>query len=173
MSENPIPYREGEPAPSPDHIRAEIVDEDGNNEGVFWVRVSDLKDGPLRHEEIDALVPVLRWQWRHLGQHITWCRAFEDWERGFLHDQHPGDEVAVWTRVTYAVLKFTQQERHANKDAIFNGVVAIMNGQDGRIKPKAVEKKLNRLIESPPHWVMDVENFTEDGRLKSGPEYLR
>jgi hypothetical protein len=175
MSEAPIPYHEGEPAPGPEYARVEIVDDDGKSEGLFWVKASEVKTGgPLQHEDIDAIVPVLRWQWRHLGKYITWCRAFEDWERGFLQDQHPGSEVAIWTKATYAFLKFTHQERRANKAAIFQAIVGLLNGQEGMVKPKAVEKTLKRLMEEkPPACLIDAADFTEDGRLKSGPEYLR
>jgi len=173
MSEDRIPYREGEPPPGPDYVRVQIVDEEGNDEGLFWVKATDIKSPPIRHEDIDALLPVIRWQWRHLKQYATGCRAFEDWERGFLQDTHPGSEVAVWTQGTYAFLEFTHRSRSRDKAVVFKAVVDVLNGREALIRPASTVKQLKRSMANPPDFLSDVGNFTKHGRLRTGPKHLR
>jgi hypothetical protein len=172
MSE-PIPYREGEPAPSPRHMRARLTDETDGSVQDVWVDPSDLKQPPLRHDEVNVLLPVIRWQWRHIGQYLTWCRSFEDWELGFLRDTHPGSEVAVWCRLTYAFLEFTQRNPGFDRSLIYNSVVAVSNGRADKVRPRSVAEKLEKLIANAPSSLGDVGNFTEDGICQVGPSHLR
>src|SRR4051812_24329444 len=95
-----IPYRDGEPAPGPEYIRARLVDEQGQAEEV-WINPNDLQHGPITQSDVNAFLPVLRWQWRHIQRYATWCRTFEDWELGFMRDHHPENEVAIFSRATY------------------------------------------------------------------------
>ena len=97
-----IPYREGEPPPPGNYVLAELIDDDGRSTGRYWIKPEDLHKGPIQHEEVEGLGPPLRWVWRHLQKHLTWCRSFEDWELEFLRDAHPAKEVAIWIRAPYA-----------------------------------------------------------------------
>jgi hypothetical protein len=175
MSDFPkqIPYRKGELPPGPEYVKAELFREDGESEGLFWVRSDTVHEGPIRHEDVDALVSVLRWIWRHLSQHISWCRTFEDWELGFLRDTHPATEIAVWAKSTYVYLEFLAQHPAADKATVFGAITCIMGGREDRIKPDSVAHTMKKLWANTPAILNDPANFTKDGRLKSKEKHLR
>ena len=173
MSEEPIPYREGDPPPSPIHVRAILRHEDGRPDEEVWIDPNQLKHGPIQQSDIDELLPMIRWVWRHNGKRISWCRAFEDWELGFMRDANPGSEVAAWLKATYAMLEFSHRNPSANVDALFTAVSRLMNGNDSGIKPASVATKLKKLMANPPKAMSNPENFTEDGKFKAGEKHLR
>lgn len=168
----PIPYRENEPAPSPNHILVQIEEEDGSTRKA-WVLAEDLSPGPICHEDLDPLIPALRWQWRHLGPYISWCRSFEDWELGFMRDANPGNEIGLFTRATYAFLEFTHRYPEASGDAVFTAITNILNGKADHVEPKAVRRQLEKLIKKLPRSFTKIENFTNDGQFTAGAEHFR
>lgn len=168
-----IPYVEGQSPPSDRHILAQQRDDDGNDLGLIWVDIANVKQGRILHEDIDDLLPMIRWQWRHLKRYATWCRSFEDWELGFMRDENPGSEVAVWLRITYAFLEFVHRTPHADKAAVFTALRSLSVGVETNIRPKSVVSKLKKLCANPPAAISNIENFTEDGRLKAGDKHLR
>jgi hypothetical protein len=171
MSE-PIPYREGEPAPGPEYVLARLRGEDGS-EQMVWIRPEELKQGPIQHQHLDELLPILRWQWRHVGDYATWCRSFEDWELGFMRDEHPGTEVGIFARATYAFLEFSHRNPRIEKSKVFSAVIAIINGQADKVKPRAVAEKLQKLLSNTPAELADIKSFTSDGRFTAGDKHLR
>lgn len=175
MNENKIPYREGDPPPGEGYIKARVVSEDNPEGELMWVLTEDISKPPLKHDGIDALLPVLRWQWKHLKKYLTntKCRSFEDWELDFLRERNPVREIAWWSQATYAYLEFCHRSPGVNKEAVFGAITAILAGQPANIKPKSVEKKLRKLFTNPPKAMADVHNFTEDGVFKAGPKHLR
>jgi hypothetical protein len=169
----PIPCREGEPAPGPDYIRGELMDNDGKSLRLHWIPRDELKTGgPLRHENIDSLLPAMRWTWRHLRKRITSCSSFEQWERGFLQDMHPAREVAHWMKLTYAFLEFCHREPRADPQGIFR-YLCEQGLRDVETRPRSVGPKLKRLYANPPKVLRSLENFTEDGHLKTRENHLR
>jgi hypothetical protein len=144
-----------------------------NDNGLYWVPTRYLKGGPIRQENVDALLPALRWTWRHLQQRITWCRTLEDWELGFMRDVHPTEQVVHWVRRTYAYLEFLHRNPTANKNGIFKALTAIDAGHDERIRPKSVATKLKKLLVNLPPIFSDMTNFTQDGHLKTKQKHLR
>jgi hypothetical protein len=168
-----IPYREGEPAPGPEYILADVVDAQDNKQGLYWLLPKDLKRAPPQHDEVNVLLPMLRWVWRHLSQHIAWCRSFEDWELGFMRDGHPETETAVWLQTCYAYLEFLHQHPGVNEKAVFAALVAMMTGREDKVKPPSVLEALKALSANPPTILLDSDNFTADGYLKTGEEHLR
>lgn len=173
MSDEPVPYIEGEPAPSPRHIRAILKHQDGSPDQDVWIDPETLNHGPLRHADIDELLPMIRWQWRHLGKYASWCRSFEDWELGFMRDSNPGSEVAVFMRAAYAFVEFANANPKVDPAMIFGAVMNLINGRPDAIEPKSVADKLTALLEGAPQAFADPGNFTEDGRFKPGPSHLR
>jgi hypothetical protein len=168
-----IPYREGEPSPGPDYILVQMTDDSGQDLGTCWVRPEDLENAPVRRGNVEPLLPMLRWVWRHLSQHITWCRTFEDWELGFIRDEHPGAEAATWVRQTYAYLEYLHKHPNANKAVVISAIIAIGSGQEPAVEPASVAQTLRRLVANPPSVLDNVENFTKDGRLKTKEKHLR
>jgi hypothetical protein len=168
-----IPYREGEPPPGPGYILVQMVDTIGSDDGLRWVLPNDLRNGPIRHRDVEPLLPMLRWVWRHLGGHVSWCRSFEDWELGFMRDSHPGPEVTMWTRQTYAYLEYTHKHPNADKAAVFGAITCLMNGREDQIDPASVARTLKRLLENAPSILQGAENFTKDGRLRTKEKHLR
>jgi hypothetical protein len=168
-----VPYREGEPPPGPDYILVQMTDDSGQDLGTCWLRPDDLKNAPVRHGDVEPLRPMLRWVWRHLSQHITWRRTFEDWELGFIRNEHPGRETATWVRQTYAYLEYLHKHPNANKAVVVAAILAIGNGQDPAVEPASVAQTLRRLIANPPSVLDSPENFTKDGRLKTKEKHLR
>jgi hypothetical protein len=173
MSDEHIPYIEGESPPSPRHIRAILKSDDGTPDQEVWLDPETLKQGPIRHENIDELLPIIRWLWRHVGEYMTSCRTFEDWELGFMRDTNPGSEVAAWLRAAYAMLEFAHRHPNANRLALFVAVANLMNGNDLGIEPKSVATDLKELMAAPPQEMADLPNFTENGEFIPGPPHLR
>ena len=173
MDNEPIPFREGEAPPSSRHVRAILKHEDGSPDQEVWIDPETLNQGPLRQEEIDDLLPFLRWQWRPLGKYATWCRSFEDWELGFMRDSHPAIEVGQWMKCAYAMLEFSHRNPTTDQKAVFQAVVQLSNCNDEGIKPKSVATELKQLMANPPMAMTDPNNFTEDGKYKAGEKHLR
>jgi hypothetical protein len=172
-SERMIPYRKGEPPPAAGYITVKLVDEDGNDEGLWWVKLNELRHGPIQHEDVNQLLPMLRWTWRHLQQYLTHCRAFEDWELGFLQETSPGTELGYWVRATYAFLEYNHRNPSANKQAVYQAIAMMLLGQDDRVLPRSTATKLRKLAGKPPRILANIENFTLDGRLTTGKKHLR
>ena len=157
-----IPYREGDDPPE-EHILAQ--DEEGNR---FWVRPEELKPGHLRHADLPVdLLKIVRWQWRHIGKLLPYG-SFEEWELGFLRDQHPEFEIAHWTRLTYALREFTHRNPGVPPASIYQALMAMGAGRADLVKPIGVRRKLERLCRKPDPRLADPDNFTEDGRLLGG-----
>jgi hypothetical protein len=168
-----IPYVEGEPAPGPEYILAKTLDDDGKDLGLFWVKPGDLQGGgPLCHQDLGELLPMVRWTWRHLHKYLTY-RAFEEWERGFLQDAHPEREVAIWAKTTYAFLEFTHRNPTAPKAVVFSALVSAINGRADKIKPKAVARQLDKLYRNTPKALANRKNFTAEGHFTGGEKHLR
>ncbi len=168
-----IPFREGEAAPGPEYIKAQMVDDDGKDMGFFWVKPGDLRrGGPLQHESLDEFLPVLRWTWRHMSPYFPY-KAFEEWERGFLQDANPAKEVAIWSKATYAFLEFAHRNPRADKKALFAALVSAINGRADKIKPKAVARQLEKLFRNSPRALANMKNFTPDGHFTGGEKHLR
>ena len=110
---------------------------------------------------------------RHISTYATWCRTFEDWELGFMRDSNPGQEVAIFTQVTYAFLEFARLKQKTDRNMLFQALIAIVNGQGAQIKPSSMAEKLTSLLEKVPPELGDSANFTEDGKYKIGDAYFR
>ena len=171
---NMIPYREGEPPPE-GHILCEMENEDGESLGEFWVRPESVSQSPIRNEDIQGMTPQIRWVWRHLRKHITWCRSFEDWELGFMRDKDPAEETVIWLRATYAYLQLIHENpAKVNREGVFSAVSHLMTGREDLVKPKSAARRLKKLMTKLfPEQIFDLENFTEDGRLLKGDKHLR
>jgi hypothetical protein len=167
-----FPYREGEPPPGPEYIKVQMVDDSGQDLGLCWVRPEDLKSAPIRQDNVTPLLPMLRWVWRHVREHIPWCRSFEDWELGFMRDRSPAAEAAVWVRRTYAYLEFLHKHPNASKAGVFAAITSIANGHEADVEPASVARTLKQLLANPPS-VLTPENFTKDGRLRTKDKHLR
>lgn len=171
---DPIPYREGEPAPGPEYILSRIHNKVDGTERMAWINPADIvRTAPIRHEDLDELLPVMRWQWKHLSDLATFCRSFEDWELGFLRDTNPGGQVAHWNRVTYALLEFCRRNPGVPREVVFASINAISNGQGEQVRPAKVREKLTDFLQHAPESMGDVANFTEDGTFMAGPSHLR
>jgi hypothetical protein len=167
------PYREGELPPGPSYVKVQMVDDSGQDLGVCWVRPEDLKNAPIRHDEVTPLLPMLRWAWRHVGEHIAWCRTFDDWERGFMRNPHPQSEAAIRVRQTYAYLEYLHKHPNAGKASVFAAITALTSGQEKHVEPASVARTLKAYLSNPPTLLNSVESFTKDGRLKTKEKHLR
>lgn len=170
---NKIPYREGEPAPGPGYILVQMADTSGNDEGMWWVLSDNSKGGPSRRKEVEPLLPMIRWIWKHLRPHLAWCRSFEDWELEFTRDPQPSSAAATWTRQTYTYLEFVHKHPNVDKKAVFGAVMCLMNGQEDRVEPADVAQKLKKLLANAPNLLVNAESFTKDGRLKTKEKHLQ
>jgi hypothetical protein len=169
-----LPYREGEPSPAGNWILTEMIDDDGKSLGLSWADPTTLKDsGEFQHEEIEHLLPMCRWAWRHLRRHLTFCNSFEDWERGFLQDAHPDKEVAIWVKYTYTYLEFRHKFPESNKDVVFSAIMSISQGRADEIKPRSAAKAIMKVMRGIPKYVKEAKSFTADGHLKTNKKYLR
>jgi hypothetical protein len=139
----------------------------------MFAKAVTMSDEIETHANIDELLPMLRWVWRHLSEHIAWCRSFEDWQLGFLREGRPETETAVWLQTCYAYLEFLRQHRGVNEKAVFGALVAMMTGREDKVKPPSVLKALKAFTANPPAILLDSDNFTADGYLKTGDAYLR
>jgi hypothetical protein len=136
------------------------------------VKIEDIQPGPIRHEQVDALLPVIRWTWRHLKQYLH-VSTFEAWELGFTRDTNPGKEVGLWARMAYAFLEFTLKNPGVDKATVYKAIVSISVGDADSVKPSAVRKQLTRLMNDPPRFMADLKNFSADGRLTTDKKHLR
>ncbi|WP_425400375.1 hypothetical protein [Aeoliella sp.] len=127
---------------------------------------------PLRHDNVDDYLPVLRWQWRKAGHLIEHCNAFEDWERGFLQDANPDREIVIWVRAIYSILEYMHVNPGASDNAVYMSALDAINGNPKPRHPELVAQLVPR-IATPPNCLKDLRNFTPDGHLKSGPKHLR
>ncbi|MDC0936199.1 hypothetical protein OAS39_07915 [Pirellulales bacterium] len=173
MGDDHTPYREGEPPPSNKHILARIVNSDGGEE-VAWVDPDSLHESPVRHEDIDNLLPAIRWTWRHFGRHVSSCRSLEDWELGFMRDANPYKEVALWARAVYAYLEFLRlhQDRDLDRSVVAQAVMLMLTGRADLIEPPEVAETLRNLMANPPEALSVLENFSDDGRFIECPAHL-
>lgn len=107
-------------------------------------------------------VPVVRWIWRHLKQHLDHCRNFQEWQGGFERDLVPVQEIAIWARATYAYLEYLH-ERPADPDFVYKVLVGVIIN----IKPAEtpIAQELENLCMAPPSILLDPDNFTDDGYL--------
>ena len=168
MAVDQVPYREGDDPPSLRHVRGRMVDENGIAYEV-WVDPTTLRQAPIRHNDIDEFLPLIRWQWRHLGKYLNFCNSFEAWELGYLRDGEPEREIALFTRATYAFLEYPE----VNRSKLVGSLIHLLNGRSDLVTPRKVAKELVKLLMTPPAALADLTNFTEDGELEGGPEYLR
>jgi len=80
-------------------IRAQMVDEHGNPIGDRTIRQDELRTGPKVRE---ALSPDLQQRvmvlYNKVGNLLYSSPA--EWIDGFLHDQHPDREIALWERMS-------------------------------------------------------------------------
>jgi hypothetical protein len=166
-----IPYRKGMKCPGPAYMLAKVVEEDGTTR-TAWIKASSAKTGPVQQELPKALLPVVLWTWKHLRQHIHWCRTLEDWELGFMRDVNFGSEIVVWAMSTYLFLEFMHRHPAADRKSVFHAVCGMSVGQETLIRPKAVMRELKKILTSRPRTLADPKNFTPDGRFTAGPKYL-
>ena len=175
LSNDPMPYREGEDPPNEKHILARVFHEESGEERLEWVDPDALELAPIKHEDLTPLLPAIRWIWKHLGGYLAHCRTFEDWELGFMRDSNPGGEVAQWAAATYAYLEFIEQTRSqgtVDRAALVAGVISTMNGREDKIEPKSIGLRLKDLMAEAPQSLFDLNNFTDDGEFKIGPTHL-
>jgi hypothetical protein len=168
-----FPDQEDETPPGQDYLRVQMVDDSGQALGVCWVRPDELKNAPVRHDATEPLLPMLRWVWRHLSGHVTWCRTFDEWKRGLARDEHPAAKAELWACHTYAYLDFTHRHPRADKAEVFRAVMSLMNDRNARVEPASFGRTLQTLLSNPPSVLKSVENFTTDGRLRTTEKHLR
>jgi hypothetical protein len=69
------------------------------------VNIADLKPGPIQHKSLpDKLLKNIRTLYEMVGHYS--CSTLEEWEIGFMRDTRPEREVAVWSRVALAWMKY-------------------------------------------------------------------
>lgn len=160
------------PAPSNEHVLVERIDEDGHKV-LEWVHPSQLKRGVPQEHDLTPVQPYLRWAWRHLKSFFPEYRAYEDWEAGFMYDQVPEQEIAVWVVITYTLLEFIHRHPKVHPQAVFSSLLLISTGRKDLVKPPEAAKELIEISANIPPALSDKNNFTEDGNFKSELEYLR
>jgi hypothetical protein len=168
-----IPYREGVSGHN-GYVLAEVREENKPDAPAkkFWINRAVLH-GPLQNEDINGLLPMVRWTWRHLPKMATWCRTFEDWELGFIRVSDPAQEVVAWIRIIYGALTYMHENPEANHSVVFASMLSIVNGAADHVQPASLRKRLEELSASVPEYFFDTDSFSEDGELKTGDEYLR
>ena len=173
MGNHHIPYREGEPPPSDEHILVRIVNAESGEE-LAWVDPDILHESSVRHEDINDLLPAIRWTWRHFGSHVSSARSLEEWELGFMRDANPYKEVALWVRAVYAYLEFMRlhQDRDLDHSVVAKAVMLMLTGRADLIEPTEVAETLRDLMANPPETLTVLENFTGDGKFMEGPAHL-
>ena len=173
MGEDHTPYREGQPPPSDKHILVRIVNAD-NGEELAWVDPADLHESPVRHGDVDDLLPAIRWTWRHFGSHVSSAGSLQDWGLGYMRDANPYKEVALWVRAVYAYLEFLHlhQDRDLDHSVVAQAVMLMLTGRADLIEPRDAADDFRKLMENPPTALSNLENFTDDGRFIEGPAHL-
>lgn len=172
MESNFIPWVEGSAPPSPHHVKGTLREE-GREDQPVWVLPESLNSGPLRHSDLDELLPVIRWQWKHLRRYFPQYRSFEDWKTGFLRDTDPEREIALWTRATYALLEFAHRHPSADRRQVFEVIRDLIFGIEVETKPKSVARTLKKLLTHPPAGFADLTKFSSDGVFMTDDRHLR
>lgn len=160
MASDPIPYREGDSPPSPRHVMAQMVDESGNDLGLFWMNVDEIQARQtLRHEDLGECIGVVRWTWKHLRDFLPY-ESFEEWERGFLMDANPEREIGLWWATAYAYLQYLHDKPTAESDAVYKTLIQMMMGQQDLAESQAMVGQLDELVRSNP---MELNEITPEG----------
>jgi hypothetical protein len=152
--------------PGDGHLLAEMVGGDGQPTGDGWPS-KELKQRVLHlSRQMNGSLSVLRWTWRHLGKYLAHCRwCFREWECGFLRRENAG-----WVRATFAFLEFTKENPTANKHAVFQALVNMLNGRTDvveRTYGESVSRRLKELMSKVPTGICGAKNFTRDGHLET------
>ena len=70
---------------------------------------SKAKPGPVRHENLpQCLLDMMRWTFKIVGHYIV--PTLEQWELGFMCDEHPASEVMIWHRAAFAFITYHQRK---------------------------------------------------------------
>jgi hypothetical protein len=90
------------------------IDADGqsgycNTKGKKWkfqqVKPSDLKPGPIRHQELpEFLLDIMRWTFEVIGHYVV--ATSEQWELDFMRDLNVEREVLLWHRMAFAFITY-------------------------------------------------------------------
>lgn len=139
------------------------------------IKKEELNQGPVQHDDLaDETLKLARWAWRKLKDHITWCRSCEDWELGFLRDSFPEREIAFWLMSAYAYSEFTHRHPEVDPHKVFAEIQGVAGGvKPGKYLNAKQAKRLENAANSLPEYLTDPDNFTEEGQLTVGPDYLR
>jgi hypothetical protein len=169
MSE-PIPYVEGDTPPSPRHILAQVSDDNGNVTGLFWVNADEIHSSQrLQHEDLGQCIGVVRWIWKHLRDYLPYG-SFEEWERGFLMDANPEQEIGLWWGAAYAFLQYRQDDPMADPDAVYRTIGQLLIGQESLVESPELADRLHELARSNP---MEFDEITAEGDYTGPLVYLR
>jgi hypothetical protein len=119
------------------------------------IKLSDLREGPIQHPEgtPPELERVLRWQYRHVGHLVH--PTYEQWELGFMRDANMVQEIALWTRMTWAALESQRRHPERDRDAVFRSILGLSMG-----KPPGddEERDLLELMKALPEEYADISS---------------
>ena len=84
------------------------------------IDLSQLRPGPIRHETLpQELLDRIRAVHKLIGAHLN--MSLEMFEIGFMRDAHPEREVAIWSSIAGAWVRYHEQ---------FTGERPLPNGDD-------------------------------------------
>lgn len=137
------------------------------------VDLSKVKIGPVQHENVDFLLPILRWQWRHIG-HLLPSNSFEQHEALYTRDLHPEREAGVWSQLTYAYLQYRHECPDADDKALFSVLVRAIASVPMEDSETSIDiDKVFEHLNAAPNELHNLDYYTPDGHRKSGPKHLR
>src|SRR5262245_9142116 len=103
-------------------------------EGVHWISVGELKMG---ERQAESFPEEMRDHFREIKSKLdeVYAMSLEEWEDGFLRDEHPEQEIALWLHVADIYNRFASDSNLTleQKKEYFRVLVTCMNSSRERV----------------------------------------
>jgi hypothetical protein len=143
------------------------IDADGqsgycNTEGKKWefqlAKVSDLKPGPIRHQELpEFLLDIMQWSFKVIGHYVV--ATLEQWELDFMRDLNVGPEVLLWHRIAFAFITYHRKRNlpvrsDSEEQQLVGSLVSIASGV--AVKNTKESGFIQQCYEAPDSWDEEI-----------------
>jgi hypothetical protein len=120
--------------------------------GRIEIDPSEVQPGPIRHVSLSPeLLRELKHLYDHVGRYVQ--PTLEQWELGFMRDEHPEREVSVWRSISKAYTDYKREhlggKRVPDKEAgdLIGSLSAISTGITDAKRLNLPERVAARLVE--------------------------
>jgi len=142
------------------------------------MHIKDVRKGPVIHEQLPSEQEEdLRWIWQHIKD-VEPAKSFEEFELDFCRDIRPEREIAIWLRITVALLEFQKRKpgNHTKQTVLKELLSMTLCASPSKEFEKAELSELQRLFETADdyvkNWVEETpatDTSDEEGKLLIAP----